>query len=147
MRNKYAALGSYLATQRREEVPMSFADVERITGETLPPSARRHRPWWSNNPNNSVMTKVWLEAGFKTERVDMAREMLVFRRLPSGRGTPSSGVAARAEVGRGAMRTDTCRPAKHPIFGALKGLMVVPEDVDLTQPADPDWAEIVEGRT
>ncbi|MEA2936481.1 MAG: hypothetical protein QOD74_3127, partial [Variibacter sp.] len=60
---------------------MTFAEIERITGSKLPPKAQHQRAWWSNNPSNNVMTKVWLEAGYETERVDMAGRKLVFRRV------------------------------------------------------------------
>jgi hypothetical protein len=36
---------------------MSFREIEQVLGFPLPPAARRHRPWWSNNGNNNVMTK------------------------------------------------------------------------------------------
>ncbi|MBY0383395.1 MAG: hypothetical protein K2W78_15970 [Xanthobacteraceae bacterium] len=104
---------------------MSFAEVERITQTKLPPSAHRHRPWWSNNPTNSVLTRVWLEAGFESEQVDMAGQKLVFRRVaksvspaPSNKGSPG-----------------------HPLFGALKGTIRITSGVDLTEPADPAWGE------
>lgn len=112
---------------------MSFADIEHVTGTPLPPNAQHQRAWWSNNPSNNVMTKVWLRAGFKTERVDMAGRRLVFRRVQPN-GTPLAGHEApppsRPDEGRG-----------HPAFGALKGLVRVPPGTDLTQPADPSWAE------
>src|SRR5262245_58261427 len=88
---KYEALGRFLTRQRTDEIPMTFADVERVTGTKLPPSAHKHRPWWSNNPQNSAMTKVWLAAGFETGLVDMAGQKLVFRRVRSSseaRGAP-----------------------------------------------------------
>jgi transcriptional regulator with XRE-family HTH domain len=31
---------------------------------------------------------------------------------------------------------------KSPLFGCLKGIMVVGPGVDLTQPADPDWGKV-----
>jgi hypothetical protein len=31
---------------------------------------------------------------------------------------------------------------RHPLFGALKGATFIPPGVDLTEPADPDWADI-----
>jgi hypothetical protein len=31
--------------------------------------------------------------------------------------------------------------SKHPLFGALKGLIQVPPGYDLAQPADPDWGQ------
>ena len=78
--SKYSALGDYLRQQRRDVVPMTFAEIEKITGGKLPASAR-YRAWWSNNDFNSVLTKVWLEAGFKSEQVDMPTRKLVFRRV------------------------------------------------------------------
>ena len=33
---------------------------------------------------------------------------------------------------------------RHPLFGALKGVTSIPPGVDLTEPADPDWADISE---
>ncbi len=78
--SKYQALGDYLKRQRRETVPMTFGEIEKLTGTKLPPSSR-YRAWWSNNDFNSVLTKVWIEAGFKSEQVDMERCKLVFRRV------------------------------------------------------------------
>ena len=80
MSKKYDALGQFLKTHAADStVPLTFAEIEDIIGSKLPPSAYEHRPWWSNNPSNNVMTKVWLAAGFKTEQVDVAGEKLVFR--------------------------------------------------------------------
>ena len=59
---KYEPLGQFLRDQRTSEVPLTFREIEKITGVKLPPKAQHHRAWWSNNPNNNVMTKVWLAA-------------------------------------------------------------------------------------
>ena len=122
--SKYEPLGEYLKKQGKERVPMTFAEVERVTGVKLPPSALKHRPWWSNNPDNSVMTKVWLEAGFESEQVDMEKRKLVFKRVRKPK-------AAGGEGGE--------KPF-HPAWGAMKGLIRIMPGVDLTQPADPEWA-------
>lgn len=126
--SKYGALGEYLRRQQREVVPMTFAQIEKVTGAKLPPSALKHRPWWSNNPQNSVMTKVWLEAGFESEQVDMSSRKLVFRRLRKPK-PPAAGKESAAE-----------RPF-HPAYGYMKGLIRVMPGTDLTQPADPQWAD------
>ena len=34
--SKYSALGEYLKHQRRDVVPMTFAEIEKITGEQAP---------------------------------------------------------------------------------------------------------------
>src|SRR3979490_1938283 len=77
---KYTPLGDYLPAQERNEVPMTFAQIGRVIGGTLPHS-HRYRAWWSNNAFNSVMTKVWLDAGFRSADVDIEKRKLVFRKL------------------------------------------------------------------
>jgi len=123
--SKYEPLGEYLKKQGKERVPMTFAEIERVTGVKLPPSAGKHRPWWSNNPKNSVMTKVWLDAGYESEQVDMAGCKLVFRRVR----------APKAASGGGE------EEPFHPAWGAMKGLIRIMPGVDITQPADPEWAD------
>jgi hypothetical protein len=123
--SKYGALGQYLKQQRGDLVPMTFAEIEKITGSKLPASAHKHRPWWSNNPDNSVMTKVWLDAGFASEQVDMPARKLVFRRVrkPADKAQPAG------------------EKPFHPAYGFMKGLIRVMPGTDLTQPADPEWAD------
>jgi len=123
--SKYDALGTYLKQQRRDLVPMTFSEIEKITGAKLPASAHKHRPWWSNNPDNSVMTKVWLEAGFSSEQVDIAARKLVFRRVRK----PQHEAAGGGET------------PFHPAYGYMQGLVRVMPGTDLTQPADPEWAD------
>ena len=77
---KYEPLKAFLAGRTTSEVPMTFQEIEQLIGARLPPVAFKHRAWWSNNPSNSVITHAWLEAGFKTERVDMGGQKLIFRR-------------------------------------------------------------------
>lgn len=124
--SKYDRLGEYLRTQRAREVPMTFAEIERVIGAKLPPSSPQYPAWWSNNPTNNVMTKVWLKAGFRTEQVDVKSRKVVFRRVE----LKARDAAARPNNGK-----------RHPIFGALKGLVQIPPGVDLTEPADPDWGQ------
>lgn len=79
--SKYAPLKTFLASQSASHVPMTFHEIEDLLGIKLPES-KRYPAWWSNNPSNNVMTKVWLDAGFMTEQVDIGGERLVFRRAP-----------------------------------------------------------------
>jgi len=124
---KYDPLGEFLARQPGERIPMSFAEIEKLIGAKLPPS-KQYPAWWSNNPWNNVMTKVWRRAGFVSEQVDTERERLVFRRA-----------ATDERAGRKPIR----RPASggFPGFGAMKGTVRISVEVDLTEPADPDWGK------
>jgi len=131
---KYEPLGRYLREQHADSIAMTFDDIERLIGTRLPKS-QLHRAWWSNNSSNSAMTKVWVDAGFRTEQVDMAARRLVFRRVrpptANEKTPPPSNAASGAE-------TAATKPI-HPLFGLLKGLLRVMPGTDLTKPADPDW--------
>ena len=126
---KYSRLGEFLRAQRGKEIPMTFAEIERVIGGKLPPNSPQYPAWWSNNPSNNVMTKVWLGAGFRTEQVDTRARKVVFRRVEQS-------------------TTETTKPqaksGTHPIIGALKGSVHIPEGIDLTEPADPDWGKVYE---
>jgi hypothetical protein len=126
--SKYRALGDYLKQQRRDAVPMTFGEIEKIIGAKLPPSAHKHRPWWSNNGKNHVNAKAWLDAGFESEQVDIPARKLVFRRL---RGAKPDGAAAQSAGEK----------PFHPLYGMMQGLIRVMPGTDLTQPADPEWAD------
>ena len=123
---KYDPLAEFLRKQPTNQVRMTFAEIERIVGVKLPPSAHHQRAWWSNNASNNVMTKVWLAAGFRSEQVDLEARKLTFRRVEN-----ASKGASRAPAATGARR--------HPMFGALKGLMRIVPGTDLNKPADPTW--------
>jgi hypothetical protein len=126
---KYTRLGEFLRAQRSKEVPMTFAEIERVIGGKLPPSSPQYPAWWSNNPSNNVMTKVWLDAGFRTEQVDVKSRKVVFRRVEQ---KPAEALALPR----------TRKGERHPLFGALKDVTFVPPGVDLTEPADPDWGKV-----
>jgi hypothetical protein len=134
---KYENLGAFLQKQRMREVPLTFREIEKITGVKLPPKAQHHRAWWSNNAANNVMTKVWLNAGFESVQVDMEARKLVFRRVV--KTSAASGGFAEA-----APKPYATKDGRHPARGALKGLVHIPPGVDLTEPADPEWADLLD---
>lgn len=136
--SKYSTLTDHLAAQASDRVPMTFDQIERLLGFPLPPSAHRHRAWWSNNTENNVMTRAWREAGFLTEQVDLGGGRLVFRRESAGAPAPGMAEAAAAFVGPQVERID------HPAFGCMAGTVTFVDGVDLTEPADPGWADVIE---
>jgi hypothetical protein len=130
---KYAALGDFLKRQRRDRVRMEFAEIEKIIGAKLPPSARRHRPWWGNNASNHVNAKIWLDAGFESEQVDMKKRTLVFRR------------ARRPNTADKTAQAGGEKPF-HPLYGYMKGLVRIMPGTDLTAPADPELADYLDAK-
>ena len=127
---KYAPLEAHLLECRESEVPMTFEKVEEIVGTALPPSAFRHRAWWSNNPTNSVITHAWLRAGYKSAEVDMTGRKLVFRKSDTA-GTPAGEDSGTPEATRESIVSR--------IAGALKGTVTVKPGTDLTEPVDVEW--------
>ena len=119
---RYEPLRSFLEGQSAERVQVTFREIEQILGGELP-NSKRYPAWWSNNPSNNPMTKVWLEAGFLTEQVDVAGERLTFRRAEMDGvkpGKPRAGwlAALRAELG---------------------GTVQVAPGFDLTEPTGEVW--------
>lgn len=135
---KYQPLSDFLTKQGRAHVRMAFKDVEKVLGFPLPRSARRHRPWWANEAAGHVHAKSWLEAGYRTEQVDMEGETLVFARAEHGSPMES-------EMAENKTAFEPRKDAQHPLIGALKGLARIVPGVDLTKPAlDPEeWEEIL----
>jgi hypothetical protein len=135
--SKYDALGTYLRNQRDDVIPMTFAEIEKVVGVKLPRSAFEYRPWWSNNQSNSVMTKIWLDAGFRSASVDMAKQKLVFERIRENQG-----VAEEIMPFKKGSAVEKNGP--HPLIGALKGTFTIEPGYDLTLPAMPEWSELVD---
>lgn len=134
--SKYAPLAEFLKDQSSKVISCTFSEIEDALGFKLPPSAYQHRAWWSNNPDNNVMTKTWLAAGFETTNVNIDEHTVYFRRT----APPSIKATARLTGLSDAARPFTTpHTAHHPLRGALKGTIRVTVDVDLTLPADPDW--------
>lgn len=136
--SKYEPLEEYLRSCSQSDVPMTFSEIEEIIGDGLPSSAFKHRPWWSNNPSNSVITYAWLRAGYKSAEVDMTGRKLVFRKSgpglspdPADDSKPVGDSLAAAEAQDG---FDFSR-----VFGALKGMVTIKPGTDLTEPTGADW--------
>src|SRR5579862_5398405 len=117
--SKYAGLGTYLRRQAGPDVPMTFSEIETVTGTKLPPKAQHSRTWWSNNASNNVMTKIWLDAGFESAgRHEGAQARLPARDVR--REARHGGGRARVQTGRGQRREKAKSP---PGLGGHEGLV------------------------
>lgn len=141
--SKYEPLTAFLQSMNGREVRMSFAEIEGLLGQKLPAKSKAHRAWWSNNPSNSVMTKAWLAAGYKSAQVDMAGEKLSFVPNAADGGfaeMKQSDYASKPATEK--VPASDKQPYRHPAWGALKGMITIAPDVDLTEPSYPDWKKL-----
>jgi hypothetical protein len=71
-RSTYDRLRLYLAERHEPVIALTFSQIESILGRPLPPSARRHRPWWANETSGThTHARSWLEAGRRTRNADL----------------------------------------------------------------------------
>lgn len=123
---KYAALKRFLGGQSQDRLGMSFADIERVLETPLPASAYRRAAWWANDATGHAQAKAWLEAGFKTEQVNIEGKSVTFARISS----VQRGVREMQEPYQAGAPVK-----KHPMAGALKGTFKIAPGWDLTRPA------------
>jgi hypothetical protein len=121
----YEPLQKFLLGQPVDQVPMTFDEIEKLLGRSLPAS-KQYPAWWSNNPSNNPMTREWLSAGFQTESVNIASGKLVFRRVRK----PSP-----------AAQQPSLKKEKGFPFGFMKGMLTIAPGYDVAAPLDVEWGE------
>lgn len=73
----FIGLTAYLEKCGKDEIKLSFSDVERILGFQLPDSAYLHQPYWSNSGSHPIAS-AWLNAGYLSQHVDMKGHTVEF---------------------------------------------------------------------
>jgi len=122
--SKYDNLSKILEGTNADCVPFTFDQIEAILGFDLPKSARTYRPWWSNDPKSHSQARAWVAAGYKTAEVNLEGETLTYVKAEAG--SPPDAAPA------------------HPVLGCMKDTVTVPEGVDVTEPAMPEWADLAQ---
>jgi len=59
---------------------IGFGAIEEILSAPLPPSARKHPAWWSNEINGRhVNARAWMNTGFRTENLNFEASTVTFK--------------------------------------------------------------------
>ena len=119
----YEPITRYLRRTPGKSVRLSFKQVEKVIGRALPKSAYRYREWWANNPTGHSHARSWMEAGWRTEKVDLEKKELFF-----SKDVPDSASSEAAPAA----------PIPDP-FGAMRGSVTFFPGVDLTEPTGEEW--------
>lgn len=80
--SRYISLARYLQGQPAdvEAIELTFTQIEELIGDPLPPSARRHRAAWANDPASRPQAQQWLDAGWRVSRANLDEERIIFVR-------------------------------------------------------------------
>ncbi|MFT3728361.1 MAG: hypothetical protein QM759_11110 [Terricaulis sp.] len=127
---KYDALKLFLLARTQQRLRLSFQQVAVAAKVRLPASAFHHPAWWANDSKSHAQSKAWLEAGYKTENVDITAQSVEFVRVEAqGRGVSEMPEAFEPAAGE---------LEQHPLVGWMKGTFTIASDWDLTKPSlDP----------
>ena len=77
---KYQPLTEYLLKSNKDEITLSFSEIEAILGFTLPASAKNYAVNWSNTKSVGLPW-AWLNAGYKTHNTDMKKGVVHFTKI------------------------------------------------------------------
>ncbi len=75
---KYEPLTKWLRGQPEPSVELTFADIEKILNDKLPPTSMKHFTSWDNRPG--VIQDAWGDADWETVMVDLENRKVKFRR-------------------------------------------------------------------
>lgn len=95
---KYAPLQDHLRSlpSSKSSVTLTFKEIEKIIGTTLPKSASIYQEWWANQSYGSQAPS-WLGAGFIVDRVDVNRKIVSFLRDSGARTKQKKRAKARKQ--------------------------------------------------
>ncbi len=77
---KYQPLQNHLERRRGRPEMLSFEDIEQIIGKALPPSAMKHRSFWSNDNEAQGHARAWTRAGYRVAYLDREQKVVRFER-------------------------------------------------------------------
>jgi CBS domain-containing protein len=76
----YVALAEKLASQKEKVILLTFEEVEGILKRPLPASALELKAWWANDRVGHNHSKLWLDAGWRVDSVNLQEKWVRFVR-------------------------------------------------------------------
>lgn len=86
---KYRPLETFLSKQSADSCTLTFPEIEKIIGGSLPASARNLEQWWGNDRSHTQACS-WMRAGWIVESPGSAPIKKRVRFVRTARGGPSS---------------------------------------------------------
>ena len=74
---KYDALFRYLNANGKQQVTLSYIEIENVLSAKLPKSASKYRQWWDNNSH--IQSKSWRDAGYKVDEVFLGDKVIFIK--------------------------------------------------------------------
>jgi DNA-binding transcriptional regulator YiaG len=78
--SKYYPLHKHLQACRESSIILSFQEIEKILGGSLPMSARSSKAYWSNRSKGALQAKAWMNAGYHVIKVDFNSQQVTFEK-------------------------------------------------------------------
>lgn len=114
---KYIELTSYLEKCGKDELTLTFSEIESILGYKLMDSAYKYPALWSNSESHTIAFG-WLNAGYNTRNVDIPNQTVEFVKTGYGASVKESKVAMQTA------RKQAVRKNCLPIETALENIKV-----------------------
>ena len=143
--SKFNKLKEVLEKLTAAEWRVTFNELQKLIDVELPASAWKYPGWWSNNPSNNSMTKIWLQEGWYTEQVDIDGQTIVFKREQDGNSTEGqSGMAEEMANYNSGSASKTRSPLSgeeylSSFYGCMETKISIAPDVDITTPTGEAW--------
>ena len=78
---KYDPLRDFLLNEKSNKLTLTFKQIEIVIRSRLPLSAYELRQWWANAKSwRHVQTAAWDDAGWRVNKVNLARREVTFCR-------------------------------------------------------------------
>lgn len=77
----YTPLCDYFLRLKIDLVTLTFSEIEKITGKSLPQSALKYSSWWANDETHTQAKNGWMAAGWKSSDVNLGTKLIQFNRV------------------------------------------------------------------